>query len=192
MANLLSKISIGWDYAWWFPSIYFLLTLIMVLIFGIKFAKKFFHIPSAKSIKEKMPFMLSAAVFGRGLMILSIFIPLSLGTIWFWIGILIFVVGALFTTIAMINFAKTPQGQPVTRGIYQYSRHPILVLAIIMWIGVGLATTSWIIVTPCGLLTLLSYSSFIAQEKFCRQRYGETYQEYLNSTPRVFRFYKSD
>jgi protein-S-isoprenylcysteine O-methyltransferase Ste14 len=188
MISIFSKINIGWDYAWWFPAAYALLTLTMIAIYGKVFSRKFFHIPSSKSLKQKIPYILGAALFGRALMVFSIFIPLKLNTTWFWIGILIFLVGTVLSAIAMVTFARTPEDQPVTKGFYRLSRHPIQLLAIIMWIGVGIATTSWIILAACLLLAFVSYPSFLAQEKYCLQEYGETYQEYMNSTPRYLSF----
>ena len=186
--SYVSNLRIGWGFGWWFPAVYAVLTLSLMVIYGKGFSKKFFHIPSAKSLKQKIPYIFSAALFGRALMVFSVFIPLKLNTPWFWIGILIFLIGTIFSAIAMVTFAKTPEDQPVTKGLYQLSRHPIQLLAIIMWIGVGIATTSWIILSACLLLVFVSYPSFLAQEKYCLQEYGEIYQEYMNSTPRYISF----
>lgn len=186
--SLLSELSIGWEYAWWFPATYALITILMVAMYGRDFAKRFLRFPGSKSIKQKIPIMLSATLFGRALMIYSIFVPLQLNTKWFWIGVLIFIIGAILTAIAMINFATTPHDQPVTKGMYRISRNPIQVLAMIMWIGVGIATTSWIIVAACILLGIVYYPSFLAQERSCLEIYGDVYQEYMKSTPRYLLF----
>ncbi len=186
--SFLSEINIGWGHAWWFPAAYALITISMIAIYGREFSKRFFRFPASKSIKQKIPVILSATLFGRALMFLSIFVPLQLNTPWFWIGVLIFVVGAVLTTIAMANFATTPQDKPVVKGMYRISRHPIQVLATIMWIGVGIATASWIIVVACLLLAIVSYPSFLAQERFCLELYGDAYREYMQSTPRYLLF----
>jgi hypothetical protein len=65
-------------------------------------------------------------------MIYSIFVPLELNTPWLWIGVFIFLSGALLTAEAMTNFATTSQDQPVRKGLYRFSRNPIQVLATIM------------------------------------------------------------
>jgi protein-S-isoprenylcysteine O-methyltransferase Ste14 len=157
----------------------------MVAIYGSAFSKRFFRLPVSKSIKQKMPVILSATLFGRALMIFTIFVPLQLNTPWFWVGMSIFVICAILSTIAMINFATTPQDEPVTKGLYRISRNPVQVLAIIMWIGVGMATASWIIIAACLLLAVVSYPSFLAQERSCLEMYGDAYQEYMKSTPRI-------
>lgn len=186
--SLLPELSVGLEYAWWFTAAYALITISMIVIYGRDFSRRFFRIPATKSIKQKIPIVLGAALFGRALMIYSIFEPLQLNTVQFWIGILIFVIGAILTTIAMINFATTPQDQPVIKGMYRISRHPIQVLAIIMWIGVAIATLSWIIGVACMLLAIISYPSMLVQERSCLEVYGDAYRVYMKSTPRYLLF----
>ena len=186
--SILSEISIGWDYAWWFPAIYALITLLVVAIYGRDFGKKFFRFPTTKSRREKLPVALGATVFGRLLMFIPIFVPLSLNTPWFWIGSFVFGIGMILTTIAMVNFASTPLDQPVVTGLYKISRNPIQLIAIFMWLGVALATESWIIAATSALLAAISYPTFLAQERSCLELYGYRYQEYMESTPRFILF----
>lgn len=53
-----------------------------------------------------------------------------------------------------------------------------------MWVGVGLATTSYIILILCALQLILVYPTFIAQEEFCIKKYGNDYVEYMKRSPR--------
>ena len=186
--SLLSEIKIGWDYGWWFTATYALITISVVVICARPFTTRFFRFPASNSIKQKAPVVLSATLFGRALMVLSVFLPLKQNTLRFWAGIATFVVGAFLSVIAMINFATTPQDRPVTKGLYQISRNPIQVLAIIMWLGVGMATASWIVVVACVLLAIISYPSFLAQERSCLELYGDAYRDYMKSTPRYLLF----
>jgi len=56
----------------------------------------------------------------------------------------------------------------------------------VMWIGVGIATTSWVILLACGIQLILFRPFLIAQERFCLDTYGESYKEYMQKTPRYF------
>jgi len=38
---IFAGISIGWEYAWWFPAVYALVTIIVILIYGRAFMKRF-------------------------------------------------------------------------------------------------------------------------------------------------------
>ena len=96
----------------------------------------------------------------------------------------VFGISIIFTIFAMLNFATTPHNQPVVKGMYRISRHPVQVLAIIMSIGIGIATTSWIIIVASVVLALLSYPTFLAQERSCLETYGDSYRDYMNRTPR--------
>jgi protein-S-isoprenylcysteine O-methyltransferase Ste14 len=185
---LFPELNIGWGYAWWFPATYVLITISIVGIYGRTFSKRFFRLPKSESIRPRIPVLLGAALFGRVIMIYSIFVPLKLNTPWLWIGGFIFLCGAGLTAVAMINFATTSHDQPVRKGLYRFSRNPIQVLAIIMWIGVGIATLSWIILGACLLLAVVSYPSIRAQERFCLETYGAAYREYMKSTPRYLLF----
>ena len=180
---MFAGLGIGWEYAWWFPAIYILITIMIMIIYGMGFTKRFFRLPGAK-FKGKIPTIFSSTLFSRGIMAYAVFVPLQTSTIWFWIGVSIFGISTILSAIAMINFAKTPHDQPVTKGIYLFSRNPVQVLAIIMLIGVGLATVSWIIIAASLLLVVISYPTFLVQERSCLEMYGRAYNEYMSRTPR--------
>ena len=179
---MFSNISIGLDYAWWFPAIYLIITIAMMVIYGKGFTKKFFRLPGSK-FKWKIPTILSSTVFSRGIMAYAIFLPIQLDTVWFWIGISIFSISIILSTLSMINFARTPMDLPVTKGIYRISRHPVQVFAIIMLIGIGLVTVSWLIMVLSLLLAIISYPTFLIQERSCIETYDNSYRKYMDRTP---------
>jgi protein-S-isoprenylcysteine O-methyltransferase Ste14 len=55
-----------------------------------------------------------------------------------------------------------------------------------MWISVGIATTSWAILLVCVIQLFLSRPFLIAQERFCLDTYGESYREYMQRTQGYF------
>ena len=75
-------------------------------------------------------------------MIYSIFLPLKLGTIWFYVGLPITLIGLATYTIVLVNWANTPPGEPVTKELYRYSRHPMYVTTFLFFLGVSIATAS--------------------------------------------------
>ena len=188
---MFTELITGWEYAWWFPAVYMLITIIMMVIYGKGFTKRFLRLPGAK-FKGKVPTILSSTLFSRGIMAYAVFIPLQTSTVWFWIGISVFSISTILSAISMINFATTPHNQPVTKGMYRISRNPIQILAIIMLIGIGLATVSWIIMVASLLLAIISYPTFLVQEHSCLEMYGCAYVEYMNRTPRWIGVPKSE
>ena len=114
----------------------------------------------------------------------SIFLPLKLGTLWFYAGIMIYLVGLLILLTALINVATTPLGKPFTQGMYRYSRHPGYFSLFITFVGVSVATASWVFLLLSVVSIILQISSVTAEERVCLEAYGTEYQEYMNKTPR--------
>jgi len=118
------------------------------------------------------------------LVVYSIFLPLRLGTAWFHVGLCIFLAGVMFDVMAMMSFAKTPLDEPVTRGTYRVSRNPIYLGQFLVCIGIGTACLSWIFLLY-GAIFLITTNFYVsAEERFCLEKYGDAYREYMDSTPR--------
>jgi len=73
-------------------------------------------------------------------LIYSIFLPLKLGTEWFYVGLPICLLALLVNLMAGVSFATTPPDEPVTRGIYRVSRNPAYFGIFLMFIGIGIAS----------------------------------------------------
>ena len=114
----------------------------------------------------------------------SIFLPLKLGTAWFPAGLVIFLLGLATLTIATINFATTPISEPVTRGVYRYSRHPLYAALVLIYLGVGIASASWIFLLVTIVWVVLFGVSAKDEERHCLEKYGPTYRDYMDRTPR--------
>ena len=92
---------------------------------------------------------------------------------------------ALFVLIiAGINFITTPLDKPVTKGIYRYFRHPFYLSHILSFIGIGIATASWIILLVAIIFFILGNIIANSEERYCKEKYGDTYKEYLDKVPR--------
>jgi len=126
--------------------------------------------------------------------IYSVFLPLKLGTMWFYVGLPITLLGLVGTLLVLVSWANTPVGEPVTRGIYRYSRHPMYVTMVLVLLGVSILSASWVFL----LLTIISVVGFTrpfflkVEEAQCLGHYGATYKEYLNRTPRWIGIPKSE
>ena len=116
--------------------------------------------------------------------IYSIFLPLKLGSIWFYIGLPICLVGLILLTISFFNFATAPLSEPLTKGLYRYSRHPVYLTQLLLFVGVGIASASWVFLLFSVLRTIASFMLMIPEERFCLEKYGDTYREYMSKTPR--------
>ena len=114
----------------------------------------------------------------------SIFLPLKIGTLWLYVGLPIFALALVMTLMTSIKFATTPLDEPVTKGIYQISRHPIYLSGFVMYIGIGIACASWVILL-CAVLWIVLWRIVVpAEERFLAEKYGTVYREYMKRTPR--------
>jgi len=114
----------------------------------------------------------------------SVFLPLKLGTLWFYVGLTTYLVGLMMFLTAIVSIATTPLGHPFTQGIYRYSRHPLYFSISITFVGVSVASASWVFLLLSVVIMILQTSPAIAEERGCLETYGDEYQEYLNRTPR--------
>ena len=133
---------------------------------------------------ESMMNIFSNFVVLFGLLIYSIFLPLQLGTAWFYVGLALCVLGVIAWTIAIVNIADIPLGEPWNKGLYRYSRHPMTLAGYLILLGAGIASTSWIFLLFSIVYIILSAIPTIAEERFCLEKFGTAYREYINRTPR--------
>ena len=123
--------------------------------------------------------------------IYSIFLPLQLNTLWFYIGLLIFLFGFIFDLTALYTFREAKPDRPFTTGPYRYSRHPVYFGFFLMYISISIMSLSWIflIITIIFGIHLLLVAP--AEERYCLKTYGKEYQEYMERTPRYIGLPKS-
>ena len=116
--------------------------------------------------------------------IYSVFLPLKLGTVWFYIGLLIYIFGLIMFILAIASIATTLHGEPFTKGLYRYSRHPMTLLSFFMHLGVGIATASWVFILFSVVCAVLWAVLVLPEERGCLEQYGDAYREYMDRTPR--------
>jgi protein-S-isoprenylcysteine O-methyltransferase Ste14 len=119
-----------------------------------------------------------------GLFAYSIFLPLQLGTAWFYVGLALCVLGVVTWTIAIVNIADIPLGKPWDKGLYRYSRHPMYLGSFLILIGAGIASASWVFLLFSIIYIILLAIFVVAEERFCLEKFGTAYGEYINKTPR--------
>lgn len=124
------------------------------------------------------------------LILYSIFLPLKLGTLWFYIGAPLCLIGLILCTIASINFATASIDKPITKGLYRIMRHPLYLSQDFIYIGIGIACASWLFLLLSIIFIIGQYISVPHEESLCLEKYGESYREYLKRTPRYFLFFK--
>jgi len=183
--SLVPAWKIGIWNAWLFMVPFLLVTLLCILLMVKKGAPGG---PSRVPCKSKttLIFATSSKIIYLPAVIYSIFLPLKLGAIWFYIGLPITLVGLLGSIVVLANWAVAPAGEPVTRGFYRYSRHPMYVTGVFVFLGISIISASWIFLLFTiifGVGVTRPYSIKI-EEAQCLGHYRAAYREYMDRTPR--------
>jgi len=183
--SLIPEFELGLWNAWIFMVPFLLVMLLCILVMWKKGAPGG---PARVPCKSKTTLLVASLskIIIFPAVLYSVFLPLQLGTIWFYVGLPITLIGLVGSIVVLVDWIITPAGQPVTRGIYRYSRHPMYVTGVIIFLGVSIISASWVFL----LLTIIfgvgvtrPYSVKI-EEAQCLGHYGAAYREYMNRTPR--------
>jgi protein-S-isoprenylcysteine O-methyltransferase Ste14 len=122
--------------------------------------------------------------------LLAIFYPLLLslktGTLWFWIGLPLYLLGLVFLVLSIIDFSKAPADKVIEEGIYRYSRNPMYVAYDLIYFGIGIATAAWLYLLIVAIFQYTVHIMIISEERWCLQQFGEEYQSYTDSTRRYW------
>jgi len=187
--SLIPAFEVGIWNAWIFMSV-FIIQMLAVLLLG----RRVWERSSLPSGFKKTKREAKAAIIGNAIMFVatlySVFLPLQLGTNWFNVGLTVFLAGLIILTIATVNFATAPMEKPITQGMYRFSRHPLYLSLFIIYIGTSIATASWVFIL-LGIANIFwTWTESIAEERYCIERYGNEYKEYMKRTPRWIGIHK--
>jgi protein-S-isoprenylcysteine O-methyltransferase Ste14 len=116
--------------------------------------------------------------------IYAIFLPLQLGAIWLYSGLLIYLFGIIFTIVSIVNFATSPWDKVITKGLYGISRNPVYIGILLMQIGLGITCASWLYLLLTLVSMILLNANLSAEERYCLYRYRDDYRKYKNKIPR--------
>ena len=170
--SIIQEIQIGLTNGWWYPALFGLTNLSLIAFYGPRaFGKRLFHMPPFASRREKFLSYVSVFLFARGMMLYSVLVDFNLTSPWFHAGSAVFLIGLGVHIRAMVDFAAATgtapsQDRPAIHGAYRFSRHPMQLTGIVMWIGVGMATHSLVILAACGIQFFLCRPFMAAQERY--------------------------
>jgi protein-S-isoprenylcysteine O-methyltransferase Ste14 len=117
--------------------------------------------------------------------IYSVFLPLKLGTVWLYVGIPIYFIGWIMNLVAGINIATIPfDKEPITRGVYRFSRHPVYFGGFLFYLGIGIACASWVFLLLAVAWIVLWQIAVPGEERSLLKKYGDSYRQYMSKTPR--------
>ena len=117
--------------------------------------------------------------------IYSLFLPFKLNTLWFFIGLPICLIGSVMLLVASINFVTASlENEPVTKGMYRFSRNPLYFGGFVVYLGIGITCASWIFLLCALILIILWHITLPSEEQDLINFYGDAYREYMKVTPK--------
>jgi protein-S-isoprenylcysteine O-methyltransferase Ste14 len=187
--SLIPEFELGLWNAWIFWLYYVLAAVPMTLIYRNvwkddwkKAMSRQYTVPPSNRTERILAYISYFVIFA--ILVYSVFLPLKLDTVWFYAGLLIYLLGVIFSIMADVSFATSPLDKPVTKGVYRISRNPMDFSGFLMIIGMGIACASWLFLLLTMIWLILSDRGAVAEERFCLEKYGDAYREYMNRTPR--------
>jgi protein-S-isoprenylcysteine O-methyltransferase Ste14 len=179
--SLIPAFELGIWNAWIFMSIFLLQMLTIIL--ADKRVRERSHVPKEARRNSLERYI---GIIGNIIWLLalgySVFLPLQLGTLWFYIGLFVFVLGLISMATATFNFITSPVDRLITKGAYRLSRHPMYLATFFICLGTGIAAVSWLFVFFSLCMALCFYQEALIEERYCLHRYGDAYQRYINKT----------
>jgi protein-S-isoprenylcysteine O-methyltransferase Ste14 len=175
--SLVPAFDIGVWNAWILTTLLFLFIMLSGLL-PKDIGKRITPVKEVKKINSVMMIVFFTMI------IYSIFIPLRLGTVWFYVGLAVYIIGFIISSAALLSIAATKPGEPFTTGMYRYSRHPIALGTLLPMIGTGIASASWLFLLFSVILAVITYFSVITEEIATTAKFGATYESYMARTPR--------
>jgi protein-S-isoprenylcysteine O-methyltransferase Ste14 len=189
---IIPTFEIGIWNAWIFMVILYAAAFVPLMINNEKAEKRMEGEPKGSELKKvtRITNFITHMIIMPLTLILSIFLPIKLGTWWFYAGIIIYLLGFVMVLLYSISFGTATLGEPISKGVYAISRNPGYLGFFLAYLGTGIACASWIFLV-CALVWIVSWQfGIVEEERILLKKYGEAYRLYMSRTPRWIGFPK--
>lgn len=113
------------------------------------------------------------------------FVTIKVDYTWyFYVGMICYILGLLLCAWTIITFSKPSNTQLHTKGLYQFSRNPMYLSYFICFIGCAIVTQSIVLLVIVLLFQISSHWIILAEERWCKNQFGEKYKQYLKKVRR--------
>jgi len=182
--SLVPAFEIGLWNAWIFKLLGILMVAVTGSLVNKEAMEKFGATPSVPHSKIEKVSGRIVSLLSLPFIVYSVFLPLKLGTLWFYVGIPICLLAGVIGFISLVSFTTTPLDKLVTKRTYRISRNPLCLAGFLLDLGVGIACASWIYLLYAIVDLVLMHIMVGAEERFLLEKYGNAYREYMDRTPK--------
>lgn len=123
------------------------------------------------------------------MMIFTIWVPLKIGTPWFYAGLCLYCIGFIGNLVATHNYATTPKNEAIRKGIYRISRNPLYLSFSLSFLGLIIASLSLPLFFIWMTYNILTHLVILGEERYCLENYSKSYQEYMQKVSRYILFF---
>ena len=118
-------------------------------------------------------------------LLLSLFLfDITLQSFVNYVGVVLYVLGAVFYLKSLIDFARADEGEVINIGLYKFSRNPMYVAFFIYFLGITLMINSYLYFNLLIVFQISVHIIILGEEKWCRRKYGEEYENYTQEVRR--------
>jgi len=185
--SLIPEFELGFWNAWIITVLGFILPFIPSLFINKEVVnKRMGEIKWSEFSKTvKIVLIITQVIIMPFTIIYSFFLPLKLGTVWFYVDLPIGILGIIMPVMAQVYFATAPLDKSITTGVYRISRNPEYFSVFLQYLGIGISGLSWVFVL-CAVVWIISFHIEVVQseEPSLIEKYGDAYREYMDRTPR--------
>lgn len=120
-------------------------------------------------------------------------LPLPFKSAIFWLGIALLSLGIALDAWGSLTFRKQgtninpsrPSTALVKSGPFRFSRNPIYLAALLMFLGLSLVLNNgWGILAIIPLQLLMHYGVILREERYLKAKFGESYRLYCSAVRR--------
>ena len=185
--TLFPPLSLGWLNGWFPLAVFYGSFLVLLKIFPEETVDRLYDdsgwtLEMARPARIGLPFALAA-------LILIVFTPLKTEHPIFWIGLVLALIGQAGFIYSLHSFNITPLGEPVTAGLYQFSRNPQWVTFAAVMLGFSFMVGSWTVLALLTVRIVMNHFRILGEERALEEQYGESYRTYKNAVPRYLFFF---
>lgn len=94
-------------------------------------------------------------------------------------GLTVYVLGLLACGASMVSFAAPSGGEPLTKGLYRFSRNPMYGAYFLLFLGCALLVQSPALGGMVLIFQISAHWIILAEERWCLERFGESYRQYM-------------
>lgn len=101
-------------------------------------------------------------------------------------GLALYALGLLLLALSVIAFASPSEEGINQGGVYRFSRNPMYVAYFLYFLGCALLGQSWLLAVFTLIFQLSAHWIILAEERWCIQRFGDAYIQYMKTVRRYF------